>query len=378
MVAYHAEAFSAAEEKPLTGERIALPCTYENEFYRAEIDARGCIAVLTDKKSGTDVVKHPAVPFGSLQMQADNGDNWVEFEYPWEEDHVHYSVNVPDPYDRRTLPTHPKVQLAANGVGTAEAISFGEEGLQIIQQGRLRYWISDIPFTTTVTFAKNTARIEYHTEFTNNTKHIRLRAAFPVLHTDIVRHQIPYGIVERGEGVQPVQRFMDAASAEGCGMALLNRGLPQNNCEDGIMMVTLFRSVAMEYKCDSDLSYNAGKSYTVEYAVVPHGTESDDLLWQNALQFNTPLVETGDGLQSGWNVEGVYISAMRKVDGDVFLRLYTGTGTAKTAKIRVPEPYNLYSLTDGLMEPSEWKPAESEILLEMKPYQVLGIRFTAR
>lgn len=377
-VVYHADAFAAAEERVLTGEHIALPCVYENEFYRAQLDEKGFITVLTEKKSGRDLVKHPDISFGSIQMQADNGDNWVEFEYPWEEDHVHYSVNVPDPYDRRALPTHPKVQLAANGVNTVEAISFGEEGLQIIQNGHLRYWISDVPFTTTVTFAKNTARISYRTEFTNNTKHIRLRAAFPVLYTETIRHQIPYAIVERGEGVQPVQRFMDASCAKGYGVALLNNGLPQNNCENGIMMVTLFRSAAMEYKCKSSLSYNEGKSYTVEYAILPHGDGCDDLLWENALQFNTPLVETGDSIPVGWKVEGAYISAMRYVDGDVFLRLYTGTCTGKNVKICVPERYGRYSQTDGLMKPAEWKPVEGEILLEMKPYQVSGIRFAAR
>ena len=374
-VLYSAPGFSAAEEKPLKGENIPLPCGYENEFYYAETDAKGFITVLKDKKSGADLVSHPAVPFGSVQMQADNGDNWVEFEYPWEEDHVHYSVNVPDPYDRRSLPTHPKAQLAAGGVETAQAVSFGEDGLQIVQKGHLRYWISDVPFVTTITFAKNTARISYRTEFTNNTKHIRLRAAFPVTDSGVIRHQIPYGIIRRGEGVQPAQMFIDAASAEGSGVALINKGLPQNNCEDGIMMVTLFRSAAMEYKCASDLSFNTGKSYTAEYAVVPHGPGCDDMLWENALQFNTPLAETGDWIPSGWKVEGAYISAMRKTDGDVFLRLFTGTDAKKTAVIRFPDRYKKYSLTDGLMEPEEWKAAAGEITLEMKPYQVLGIRF---
>ena len=161
-------------------------------------------------------------------------------------------------------------------------------------------------------------------------------------------------------------------------MALLNNGLPQNNCENGILMVTLFRSAAMEYKCESSLSFNEGKSYAVEYAVVPHGAGCDDLLWENALQFNTPLLETGDMLPAAWNVEGAYISAMRKVGDDVFLRLYTGTSETKTAKIRIPEQYPKYSLTDGLMEPSEWKPVNGEILLEMKPYRVTGIRFAVR
>ncbi|MBR4000093.1 MAG: hypothetical protein IKI93_17315 [Clostridia bacterium] len=83
-------------------------------------------------------------------------------------------------------------------------------------------------------------------------------------------------------------------------------------------------------------------------------------------------------LPAAWNVEGAYISAMRKVGNDVFLRLYTGTSETKTAKIRIPEQYTKYSLTDGLMEPSEWKPVNGEILLEMKPYRVAGIRFAVR
>ena len=375
-VAYHADGFSAAEEKRLDGETISLPCAYENEFYRAEISAGGFITSLKVRSGGVELVNDPAVPFGSLEMQADNGDNWVEFEYPWEEDHVHYSVNVPDPYDRRDLPVHPNVRLAAGGVESAEAVSFGEEGLRIVQKGHLRYWISDVPFETEITFAKNTARIGYRTAFTNNTKHIRLRAAFPVAFSDVIRHQIPYGIAKRGEGTQPAQMFIDAASSNGDGVALLNMGLPQNNCEGGIMMVTLFRSAAMEYKCASDLSFNEGRSYVTEYAVVPHGAGSDDMIWENALQFNTPLVETGGCVPSGWRVDGAYISAMRYIDGDVFLRLFAGTGESKTARIAAPGEYKKYSFTNGLAEPEEWKPFSGEIGFELKSYQVRGVRFS--
>ena len=38
----------------------------------------------------------------------------------------------------------------------------------------------------------------------------------------------------------------------------------------------------------------------------------------------------------------------------------------------------MYSLTDGMMEPTEWKPVPGELLLDMKPYEVLGIRFSVR
>lgn len=374
-VAYRAEAFSSAEESVLSGEEIDLPCTYENEFYRAEINSRGFITSLTDKKSGTVLVNSPGIPFGSLQMQADSGDNWVEFEYPWEEDATLYTTNVPDPYDRRALPTHPKVQLAANGVVRAEVVSFGEEGLIVKQFGSLRYWITDVPFETTIIFAKNTPRIEYHTKFTNNTKRIRIRAAFPVIENETIRYQIPYGIANRNEGTQPAQRFIDV-SGEKAGLALLNRGLPQNNCENGIMMVSLFRSVAMEYKCQSELSYNKGATYEVDYAIVPHASGEDDLIWENALCFNTPMVKTAkveNGL--GWAVDGAYISAMRKTDDGAFLRIYSGTAEEKTAVITSPKGYTKYAYTDGLMVPGEWREIDGKVEAVLKAYEVRGIIF---
>lgn len=374
-VSYTADSFSSAQETVLNGVKITLPCVYENAWYRAEINARGYITRLIEKNSGETVVDSPAIPFGSLQMQADSGDNWVEFEYPWEEDPVLYTTNVPDPYDRRGLPTHPKVQLSADGVVSAEAVSFGEDGLVITQRGRLRYWISEVPFTVTITFAKNNPRIEYHTEFTNHTKRIRLRAAFSGMKTDCIRYQIPYGIVKRTEGPQPAQRFIDASSETGVGTALLNRGLPANNCEGGVMMVTLFRSVAMEYKCKSALSYNEGKTYEVDYAIVPHGKDAEDLLWKNALQFNTPLVETTAVTEHGWNVEGAYISAMRPTEDGVFLRIYNGTASEKTAQITVPAGYLRYADADGLMNPGEWMPVSGKIVTALAPFEVRGFRF---
>jgi len=373
---YSAEAFSHLEQKTLEGTKTDLPCTYENSFYIATINSQGYITSLIEKASGKELVGAPAIPFGSTQVQADNGDNWVEFEYPWEEYHQIYSVNIPDPYDRRDLPTHRNVQMAANSVQSAEAVSYGEDGLRIVQTGCHSHWISKIPFTVTVTFAKDTPRIEYHMEFTNNTKRTRLRTAFPVKSSDIIRHQIPYAIVNRGEGPQPAERFIDTSDENGVGIALLNRGLPANNCENGIMMTTLFRSVAMEYKCDSDLSYNVGNSYAVDYAIVPHGKDSDCILWENALQFNAPIIEASEDINSDWSVKNAYISAMRKVDNDVFLRIYTGLSETKTAKITVPSEYVKYAYTDGLMEAEKWIEFNGELSVEIKPYEVKNIRFS--
>jgi hypothetical protein len=132
----------------------------------------------------------------------------------------------------------------------------------------------------------------------------------------------------------------------------------------------------MEYKCDSDLSYNVDKSYAVDFAIVPHGKDCDRELWENALQFNAPIIEAADDVRSDWKVENAYISAMRKVDNDVFLRIYTGLCEKKTAKITVPSDYVKYAYTDGLMESEEWHELNGELSVEIEPYKVKNIRFS--
>ena len=54
--------------------------------------------------------------------------------------------------------------------------------------------------------------------------------------------------------------------------------------------IPLFRSAAMEYKCDSDLSYNLGRAFAFDYAVCPHAAQDDALIWRAALAMNTPVI----------------------------------------------------------------------------------------
>lgn len=344
-----AKAFGYADEEVLTCQEVSLPCSFENEWYGAKLDARGFITGLTEKSTGEAVFEEKDIPFGSLLMEADSGDNWVEFEYPWELDSQH-TTNVPDPYDRSVLPVHPKTRLRSVGVETASAKLLSDGSLRITQRGSLDYWQTRVPFTVTATLSKRSPRIDYHTEFDCNYNRIRLRVAFPTeLEGSSVRHQIPYGMVERGEGTQPLEYMMDQQN-DRVGLALLNRGLPANNTEKGIMMLTIFRSVAMEYKCPSALSYNLGEHIACDYAVVPHAAHQDKELWKQALSFQRPLIDTTREELLPIEIEGAFISAMRE-DGDaVFLRLYNGLSDAETAVITLSEDFSSYALTDGCME----------------------------
>lgn len=370
-----ADGLSYAKTKTFDSSEQELPFTFTNDYYQAEFDNNGFIISLIEKISGQQLVGDTGIPFGSLQLQADNGDNWVEFEYPYEDKVNQYSVNVPDPYDRSSLTRHRNVFLSSVGVLKATAFKLGEESVQITQSGMLKFWIIKLPFTTTITMYKSSPRIDYHTEFDCNNRHLRLRVAFPAnVKHGVVRHQIPFGIVERGEGTQPASMFMDYQNSD-AGVCLINKGIPTNNTEDGIMMLTLFRSVAMEYKCQSELSFNLGKHICSDYAILPHSINSDRKLWENALSFNCPLIETTCEALSDISVENALISALRYDGNDVFIRIYNADDVTTETTINVPECYSNYILTDGCMNPiGVSQKIFKKINIILSPYKVQGLR----
>ena len=374
-IRHSAKGFSFAEDRELDSFPASLPCTFENDYYVAAFNERGSITKLTEKKSGKVLVDSPRVPFGALVLEADSGDNWVEFEYPWEYDPSKYDANFPDPLDRSALPVHPKVRLSLYGVREASATALEDGSLIVTQKGQLNYWQTQMPFTIRITCAKDHGRIDYHTEFECRNRRLRLRAAFPItLENYKVRHQIPYGIVERGEGPQPLNYFMDVEGAE-ASIALLNKGLPANNTENGVMLLTLFRSVAMEYKCQSELSYNVGKHFSCDYSIVPHVPGEDAELFSQALSLQHPFLKTSRMALLPVSVTGAQLSCMRYDNDAVFLRIYNGTDRPVKARVAIGGGTYLYAFTDGNMDPVTSYTNMPEILtIGLEPYRIQGIK----
>ena len=141
------------------------------------------------------------------------------------------------------------------------------------------------------------------------------------------------------------------------------------------MMLTLFRSVAMEYKCQSELSYNIGKKFAFDYAILPHASRDDDLLWRQSVAFQHPMVLTAREPLAGFKVENAMVSALR-YDGDaVFIRLYNGTEQRKEASIILDSSVTGYAYTDGLMQPGEMKTISGVLNVTLPPYGVQGVKF---
>ena len=360
---------------PAACEKPTLPLTFENEWYRAEINKDGYVASLIEKKSGCELVARAdangrAVPFGALAMQMDYGDSWWALNAPnLNRDTQAYEVNLPDPLFREdSLTFLPFVQEAV--VEEAD-----EDRIVIRQKAVVSYWIAKVEYTTTITLSKSAKEIAYHTEFVNQAKCIRLRAAFPVKELAEIRRQIPYAIVPFGAGEQTTQMFMDARNAQ-AGLAVINCGTPAGIVEEGVMLLSLFRSTAMEYKCDSDLSYNLGRNFAFDYAVCPHAAGDDETIWRAALAMNTPMIPCQPFAQDALpRVDGAYVSCIRELDDGLFVRLYNPFGEERECCVQLPASYASAVLTDGLGQPlpDAEKLASPKICLTLGKYKVQGI-----
>ena len=364
----------SAAARPAPRPAPSLPLSFENEWYAARVNEEGYIVSLTEKETGRQLAASAdsagcPVPFGALTMQMDNGDSWWAISSPrmTREDQP-YTHNRPDPLFQEDGGTFlPQIR-------EAKVIEADEDRVVVRQSGELRFWITRVAFTTTVTLSKFAPDIAYHTEFVCESKSLRLRAAFPVANLPEARRQIPYGMSGL-EGEQATQMFMDARDGK-AGLAVLNRGTPAGNVEEGVMLLTLFRSAAMEYKCDSDLSYNLGREFAFDYALCPHPATDDERVWRAALSMNTPLIRCPLPDDSALpQVSGAYLSCARETEDGLLLRLYNPFEDERVCRVTLPAPYTTVTLADGLGQslPDALPTAGPEISLPLGARRVQAV-----
>ena len=124
------------------------------------------VSSLVEKRSGRELVAPGdaagrPVPFGALTMQQDNGDSWWALSSPHlTRESQPYTHNRPDPLFQEGGSTFlPSITEAA--VEEAD-----EDEIVIRQRGELRFWITRVAFTTTITLSRSAPEIAYRTEFT--------------------------------------------------------------------------------------------------------------------------------------------------------------------------------------------------------------------
>ena len=357
---------------------VTLPFEFENDFYRARINENGCIDSLIEKSSQRQIVRPHASPFGGLSMQIDNGDLWLNFESPLSGVSVESSLtqNAPDPYDRMTPGSIINSTTFGAKIARVMAAKVSDEGVMIVQQGTVSFWQLNISFITGILFSRRSPRIEYETTLTPHGKHCRLRAAFPTNIVDgTIRHEIPFGIQQRESGEHLAQNWIDYADPA-CGLALLNQGTAASNVHDGVMMLTLFRSAAMEYKAPSEKSFAEGVTHCVKYAIVPHGADADVQIIREGQAFNSPPLTGRYPATEGIfavDAPNVFISGLRHSEHGTFLRIYEATGKPARGTLSIPSRFCQCADADGIERPvSSWRDCSGSIAFELRPFEIRG------
>jgi alpha-mannosidase len=231
--------------------------------------------------------------------------------------------------------------------------------------------------------------IEYRTRFTPSGRDFRVRAAFgtPFKSPDAVtRFEVPFGVVARGAGEHAAQNFVDLRGPR-AGLAVLNRGTAGHSVEEGTILMSAFRSVAMAYKAPSELSYGENVPHELNYAVIPHAGEATAQLVQAGAAFNQQPIPVSDDASTYPNGDyttdcpHVVVSSLRAAwpatDG-VTVRLVETSGEKALVELRVPAGTTGWADADGLgRRTGDWiPPADNTAWIgTLKPWQVRTLVF---
>lgn len=179
----------------------------------------------------------------------------------------------------------------------------------------------------------------------NSVQH-RIRAIIPTgILKGTIRREIPAGWVEQKEGEYPTQNWVDYSDSEK-GICVLNKGIPGNNVTDGVIMLSLFRSVAMiEPKVLPD--YEIGQKQYAEYAICPFKPKDPyydptrlGYLFNNpSIVMNLSKIPKLNGLQITLEGSNAEIMAFRKISkGCVEIRIYNSSKEKNLLVLHTSKP----------------------------------------
>jgi hypothetical protein len=382
----------------------------ETPFYRSTISPSGVISSLVRKSDSLEFVD-PARPwFNALCCQTDQGDLWQYYDGPLYDGGPHafqYDL-IHDPYplqpqfsrsgrrivgfavDNRSVPAStPRVRQAAPHRLTVYARGefcprwpwfreFEQFGIRIL-------------FESMITFRADIPRIEFRLR----TRHekgqwYRLRAAFFTdIRNGIITHEIPFGRFNRPEGEFAAQNFMVYYDSSK-GVALFNRGLPGNNVTDGVMMLSLMRSVSIYARAESNRAFEEGAEHEFEYAILPFGGQRDFsalALARDGLEFAVPpyvfekelhrlpvssSVKARDE-DSLFQLEpdSICCTAIYPHDDEIVMRLFESKGNATAATLRANFTIARVEETNALLnDRRELEGHSGNVVLSFRPFEI--------
>ena len=318
--------------------------TLENEFLRLEVEDDGTLTV-TDKATGA--------VYRSLGYLEDSGDAGDEYNY-----------SPPDSQEvLETRGSPAEIEVVEDEADWATIrvrhLFHLPEGLTPDRRGRSQRRVS-CRIESFITLQRGVKRIHIRIVVENRVRDHRLRVAFPTgIGADesiaesafaVVRRPIRLpeeaGWIESPSPTHPQKGFV-AVEAEGRGLAVFNKGLPEYEvADDGTIYLTLLRCVGWLSRDDLKTRRgHAGPPYetleaqclgthSFEYALLPYGGDwLQARIWEEAARFKLPLIAAR--IEGGGKLPRVYsflqvepeelvVSAVKRAEEDeaLIVRLY--------------------------------------------------------
>jgi len=373
----------------------------ENQFYLIELDPLSKnIVRIYDKAAKREVIRCNGYLGNALFFEPDHGSVT----------HVNGEL---DPYLTAIPikdPPNPEMSLS-----TMKCVSRG----RIIERGPVRVTLSsygvieNTKYIQYIMIYDKVKRIDFVTKLEFGDEHRRVRVVFPVnIEDGEIWHEIPYGAIKREEGEYPAINWVDISNKD-YGVTLINRGIPGNSIVNGLMMLTLLRSIEAMYLASpfrgrlemlSRIYLRWARRYFTyyalgpkalekgthlfKYALYPHeGTWRESKSYKVALEFNTPLIPVKTTKHKGMlpkemsflslSPENLVLTVIKRADEghEVVLRFYEAEGKVTDGILKMFRKIKRVSRTNLLEEEELALGCEgNEVLVKTKPFEIVTIK----
>jgi alpha-mannosidase len=358
---------AGAAEDPPTSTRVpvcleparTMARLLENAFFRIELDQRGEIVSLVDKRleGGRELVA-PGSSLNQLQLFDDRPRNFDAWD-------------IDEGYDRKSY--------AWDGV-TVVVVEAGPLRATLLVTRRMRESV----VTQRISLYRDLARIDFATRIDWHEHHVLLKTAFPLdLRTTTATFETQYGAIVRATHHNtswdqarfevPAHRWADLSEAN-YGVSLLNDGRYGHDVRDCVLRLTLLRSpTSPDSEADQGLS-------DITYSLFPHlGDWRAGGTVREAYALNRPLrafaaAETGSRSEANASGSGlsfvraepehVVVEAIKRAayGNGLIVRIYEAHGARVRARVRCALSIATVIECDLLERPmtSEGSPAYEE------------------
>ncbi len=320
--------------------------TLENEKIKITFGINGTVVSLCDKENSHELAVAEKGMNNPL-MTPDAGDLWM----------IDGNINSGL---LRNGPFHNPMPLSSGGSliregrlnrRGADADCFNWPTMNVIHEHQLQATVEfsypEIGFKTQVSLRKGEKLVRFRSIFMPKGKRYRLQSAFPTsIKNGKIRHSIPCGHIRRPEGEYAAQGWIDYADKEK-GLLMVNKGLPGNNVTNGVMMLSLFRSISMD-KAEKIPWYEEGIEHVFEYGIMPFSPADKTYNpAREAALFNRELYTL-----PGYDVpeeflkrspmleiegDGAELTCLRRENGGLLLRLWESRGRHSKIKCIFPD-----------------------------------------